>query len=157
MARLKKNYDSDPIDAEQMSGLYVIYSHQSTQRMMTVKIGISKNIKQRVTDIANMNAHAVSLDAAIHCNQEAAREIEGHLHYRFAKYRTHGEWFCMPSDRYSELLSIELICGGCGKNIYRHDGATGGVCCRCRNERTMAVERSVAAPSSMHDYFGALA
>ncbi len=54
-----------------------------------IKIGHSKNVKNRIKDL--QTASPVPLD--VMCVIDGDKRMETELHRRFAKHRDHGEWF----------------------------------------------------------------
>lgn len=65
--------------------VYFLFSHDRTM----VKIGKTLNLSQRYRDIATMNPFPVEVGLTV----AGYTIVEGALHHRFRRHRSHGEWF----------------------------------------------------------------
>lgn len=72
-----------------------------------IKIGKSKQVDQRVTQISPKTPMPVTLLHSIAC--EDMSQVEAALHRRYAHYRTNGEWFLLPQEELSWLLTIKTV------------------------------------------------
>lgn len=59
------------------------------------KIGKSKNVKSRVSDLQTSSPYKIELVCAVWCDNMAS--VERELHKEFAEHRTNGEWFDFSS------------------------------------------------------------
>jgi hypothetical protein len=84
-------YDEDKAPAR--PGVYVL------RKGDVVKIGYSTNVRRRVHDIAGVQADGgkdMRLERVFETpSGEEARRLEAQLHQRFARQRTHREWFAL--------------------------------------------------------------
>lgn len=60
------------------------------------KIGKSKDVDRRLTQISPRTPLPVTLEHSIGSND--MHWLESQLHTKYARYRTNGEWFALPSD-----------------------------------------------------------
>lgn len=72
-----------------------------------IKIGKSKDVDQRVTQISPKTPMPVTLLHTIACDDMSWAEAQLHRHY--AHYRTNGEWFLLPQEDLSWLLTIKHL------------------------------------------------
>lgn len=72
-----------------------------------IKIGKSKFVDQRVTQISPKTPMPVTLLHSIAC--EDMSQVEAALHRRYAHYRTNGEWFLLPQEELDWLLTIKTV------------------------------------------------
>lgn len=72
-----------------------------------IKIGKSKNVDNRLTQISPKTPMPVTLLHSIAC--EDMSQVEAALHRRFAHYRTNGEWFLLPREELNWLLTIKTV------------------------------------------------
>lgn len=70
-----------------MSGVYII----GLEGTPYIKIGVSRDIVQRISDIETSTPYSVVLH--VYERTEKATEIEAQLHKRLEKYRVRREWF----------------------------------------------------------------
>lgn len=68
-----------------------------------VKIGVTRNLSTRMSELQVSNAHRLELIAAI----PGGRALEKRLHEKFARHRANGEWFRL-SPEITEWLSADL-------------------------------------------------
>ena len=80
---------------------YVYLFRMNTPLEPVYKIGISKNLENRIRQIAG--PYSIDVIHSFKCRN--ALEIEQDLHQRFYKKRLHGEWFNLDYD------DIEYVCG----------------------------------------------
>lgn len=73
-----------------------------------IKIGYSKDVLKRLTDLSNMASSPVELIAVL----PGDREFERHLHQTFKPDRIHGEWFNPSSEIRRFLECIDMACIG---------------------------------------------
>lgn len=71
------------------------------------KIGKSKNVDQRVTQISPRTPLPVELLHSIGSNDMSW--LEAQLHSKYAQYRTNGEWFALPSDAVEWITSQTYV------------------------------------------------
>lgn len=62
-----------------------------------VKIGMSKNPVSRAKAIESMSPHKICQLWVLEHPFHQPSEMERYLHETLAKFRTHGEWFCLPT------------------------------------------------------------
>ena len=74
-----------------------------------IKIGIAKNVAQRLRQLDNMSP--VPLELLHTIETKNARELEGELHERFALKRVRGEWFSLANPDILWVLNLHT-----GKN-----------------------------------------
>lgn len=65
------------------------------------KIGKAVNVKRRVSEIATISSHVVTLIHTIETDD--AGRAEKYWHERFAKKRIRGEWFALSGDEVAEM------------------------------------------------------
>jgi hypothetical protein len=71
-----------------------------------IKIGYSKDVRKRLTDLSNMASSPVELIAVL----PGDRELEKYLHRTFKPDRVHGEWFKPSSEIKRFLECIDSAC-----------------------------------------------
>lgn len=81
-----------------------VYILQSGQHY---KIGKTKSVDQRVAQISPKTPMPIKLLHSIACDDMSWAETQ--LHRHFASYRTNGEWFLLPQDQLTWLLSLKTI------------------------------------------------
>lgn len=72
-----------------------------------VKIGIASHVKKRVRSLQTSCPFPIKLLKSWMCTD--ARSLEELLHSKYAKYRQSGEWFHLPDDELTTLLSVEAL------------------------------------------------
>lgn len=72
-----------------------------------IKIGKSKNVDQRLTQISPKTPMPVTLLHTIACDDMSWAEAQLHRHY--AHYRTNGEWFLLPQAELDWMLTIKHL------------------------------------------------
>lgn len=72
-----------------------------------IKIGKSKVVDQRVTQISPKTPMPVMLLHTISCDDMSWAEAQ--LHRYYARYRTNGEWFLLPQEQIEWLLSVKQL------------------------------------------------
>jgi len=72
-----------------------------------IKIGKSKDVDQRITQISPKTPMPVTLLHTIACDDMSWAESSLHRHY--AHYRTNGEWFLLPKADLDWLLTIKHL------------------------------------------------
>lgn len=68
-----------------------------------VKIGVSKNVTQRIQDLERSGGHSLKLLCVI---EGGGFELEEALHRQFAAQRKIGEWFQLSADQIGELVTV---------------------------------------------------
>jgi len=68
------------------------------------KIGISHNPQSRKSDLQTGSPLELELVAAVEPTTDAER-YESILHERYSEHRARGEWFDLPEEKFSSLLS----------------------------------------------------
>lgn len=81
----------------EMPTLYVL----TTTDLKYMKIGIAKNVKQRMSNIQSGCPFNLSLYLAAHIPN--TREVEIYLHGYFKEKNTRGEWFSLNFDEIGKL------------------------------------------------------
>jgi len=96
-------------------GVYFIYC--SDQENSPVKIGVTSDIDNRISNLQTGNPYVLKCKALIPCKDKAqAYNLESYLHHRFKKKRMVGEWFRLYEvnlkailDDFSNSRSVPLI------------------------------------------------
>lgn len=71
-----------------------VYVLQSSGPGMHIKVGITRNLKQRISDLRTGSGADLAVLATINCDSwERARYIEKTMHEMLEKYHVGGEWF----------------------------------------------------------------
>lgn len=87
--------------------LYVIQSESGQ-----VKIGIAKNVRQRMKSIRCGSPEEIEVVAVF--NPDNAKAAEEKVHSRIADKHEHGEWFDYSDGEVWDLVdAIDLLLGGC--------------------------------------------
>jgi len=76
-----------------MTSLYMVLAN-SPYKMNLVKIGVSSNVKKRMSQIQTNCPYKLSLIAEAKTNDAFGHERA--LHDQYKKYRLEGEWFLLP-------------------------------------------------------------
>ena len=63
-----------------------------------VKIGLSKNVKQRIVDLQTGNPIKLELLYSYPTKNNLPHLVESRLHHKFKKDRVHNEWFILSDD-----------------------------------------------------------
>lgn len=96
-------------------GVYFIYC--GDQQNSPVKIGVTSDIDNRISNLQTGNPYVLKCKALIPCKDKAqAYNLESYLHHRFKKKRMVGEWFKLYDfnlkailDDFSNSRSIPLM------------------------------------------------
>ena len=88
---------------EKLRGMPMVYV-LTTFDFKYTKIGIAKNIKQRMSNIQNGCPFTLSLYIGAHAPN--VREIEKYLHDYFSDKNIRGEWFCFNDEDIDKLLDF---------------------------------------------------
>jgi hypothetical protein len=78
----------------------------ATEDFKFIKIGTTKSIKQRIRNIQSGCPFPLNFWTCIRTPK--AKEVEKYLHSAYSKYRTNGEWFCLPDNKLDELLKFTI-------------------------------------------------
>ncbi|EFK4321907.1 GIY-YIG nuclease family protein [Escherichia coli] len=92
------NYNKVAPSASQKSYVYVLHAEDSG----LTKIGFSRRVNKRISEISRMSGGKLSLIAKI----PADRELETKLHQKYYNYRSHGEWFSLNRCHLKELKEM---------------------------------------------------
>jgi len=84
------------------SYVYLMYTHTDEKQRVIVKIGYSKNPKQRVGELKTGNPKVKLIAFA-----RGSRITESKLHRYFANMRTAGEWFAFPMTKEEAIREFE--------------------------------------------------
>jgi len=76
----------------------------ATPNFEFIKIGMTKNIKQRLGNIQSGCPYKLSLWVLIKTKYPS--EIESRLLSMFSNFNVRGEWFCLPNNELDRLLLI---------------------------------------------------
>lgn len=82
--------------------VYLIYSESGLY-----KIGVSNDVEKRLATLRTSSGHALSC-LGYYKTEDKATKVERALHKLFEEFRTLGEWFDFPKDRFS-LERFETI------------------------------------------------
>ena len=96
-------------------GVYFIY--YGDQKNSPVKIGVTSDIDNRISNLQTGNPYVLKCKALIPCKDKTqAYNLESYLHHRFKKKRMAGEWFRLYEvnlkailDDFSNSRSVPLI------------------------------------------------
>lgn len=81
-----------PCSSEKLISPYYLYFVDSDNKY--IKIGITKNVKDRMYHYGTMNPTPITLLAELEMpNQPSAKSLEGRLLSKFKKHHVKGEWF----------------------------------------------------------------
>jgi len=82
------------------SGLKSVYLVQSESG--AVKIGVSKDVDRRLSDLQVAHPHDLTLLACVESSN--ANSLENRLHDRYSKYNINGEWFDLPNGELDNIV-----------------------------------------------------
>lgn len=96
-------------------GVYFIYC--GDQQNSPVKIGVTSDIDNRISNLQTGNPYVLKCKALIPCKDKTqAYNLESYLHHRFKKKRMTGEWFRLYEfnlksilDDFSNSRSVPLV------------------------------------------------
>ncbi len=71
-----------------------------------VKIGTSVDPDSRIAALQTGSAGQLVLLGAV-------RQAEKALHFKYRRYRRHGEWFALPASEVAALLATSVVCREC--------------------------------------------
>ena len=104
-----KSFNSIPKQKEKhISYVYVIQGSRINPTQSNYKIGITKNIKERLESLQTSSPE--KLEILFKHPTTEAREIEKSLHNAFKRYRIreNGEWFILDDSKLSEWLRADF-------------------------------------------------
>lgn len=93
---------SGPKDgAELDSKVYALYSSETG----LTKIGVTRRLDKRIKEISGMSPDSLEVIKT----WSGGQKDEAGLHYRYRKFRSHGEWFALPLDIRETLAALETL------------------------------------------------